>query len=106
MIEDDIYRTSSQYRYWSYTQSGLADLRHTTNKLASKRVKAAFRRSHLSTSVDDERVRPEIETLTVEEELRIVQWGCSKVIEVAKVMKQPIPPNIVVGFSLLGRELG
>ena len=96
MIEDDIYRSSSQYRYWSYTQDDLADLRQNTNKLASERVKAAFHRAHHSDSGIDKKNQPEVEPLTVEEELRIVQWGCSKVTEVAKVMKQPIPPNIVV----------
>ena len=83
MIEDEIYRSSSQYRLWSYTKESLAQIRRETNQLASDRVKAAFRRVHTANrsaqngeSHDDDTGNGgvvEIETLTVDEELKIVE---------------------------------
>ena len=106
MIEDDMYRSSSQYRYWSYTQQNLDELRQTTNNLAADRVKAAFQRARSSTaangesSTDKASEQPTIDTLTVEEELKIVRWGCSKIVEMGEAMTPKIPMSIVVGFSL------
>ena len=111
MIEDEIYRSSTQYRYWSYTSEALASLRHSTNDLASERVRAAFGRireaktaqnakqpQHRSKEEDDGGQDParDVETLTVEEELKVVHWGCSKIIETGKVMNPPIPMEIRV----------
>ena len=107
MIEDEIYRTSSQYRYWSYTRTSLAELRRTTNQLASDRVRAAVRRSRLAKSGckgaeeghsdgNEASTDAEIDTLTVDEELKIVRWGCSKIVEMGEVMTPRIPMNIVV----------
>lgn len=118
MIEDDIYRTSSQYRYWSFTRDTLAQLRQTSNTLASNRVRAAFKRVHAAkraeaaashagnepdqgreAGTDDDKngpSEPEIDTLTVEEELQIVRWGCSKIIEMGEAMTPSIPLHIVV----------
>jgi cyclin H len=111
MIEDDIYRTSTQYRYWSYTPGALASLRRSTNELASERVRAAFGRirnakkaqngAEAATAARDENNKAQqpamdIETLTVEEELKIVHWGCAKIIETGKVMNPPIPMEIRV----------
>lgn len=109
MIEDDVYRASSQYRYWSYTKAGLARIRQETNQLASERVKAAFRRAHAAkqaqngstgsvnsgegTEADSE---VDIQTLTVDEELMIVDWGCSKIIDMGEAMNPRIPSHVVV----------
>ncbi|RDW60100.1 hypothetical protein BP5796_11706 [Coleophoma crateriformis] len=41
MSEDERYRTSTQYRYWSYTPDSLAELRTTTNRIAADRVREA-----------------------------------------------------------------
>ena len=105
MIEDDIYRTSSQYRLWSYTKESLARIRHETNQLASERVKAAFRR--VRTANGSARngdaangADVEIETLTVEEELKIVEWGCSKIVDMGEAMNPRIPSHVVVSFGL------
>lgn len=114
MIEDDIYRSSTQYRYWSYTHEALASLRQSTNELASERVRAAFGRirsakkpqngQRSEENAEDENAgmqmqqpAEDVETLTVEEELKIVHWGCSKIIETGKVMTPPIPMEIRVG---------
>lgn len=121
MIEDDAYRASSQYRYWSYTKESLSRIRHNTNDLASERVRAAFRRAQTaakttrngaadanadvdadadhgqtrqSSSIGEDLV--EIETLTVDEELKIVEWGCQKIMDMGEAMNPRIPTSIVV----------
>jgi cyclin H len=87
MIEDDQYRTSTQYRYWSYTATQLHHLRQQTNTLASSRVLAALQRKSTTP--------PTIQPLTIDEELRIINWGCSKIHEIGLALKpQPIPPEI------------
>jgi cyclin H len=112
MIEDDSYRASSQYRLWSYTKESLARIRHETNQLASDRVKAAFRRAHtvsraaqnggshdgaLPNEANQAEVSTvEIETLTVDEELKIVEWGCSKIVDMGEAMNPRIPSHVVV----------
>ena len=111
MIEDDIYRSSTQYRFWSYTPEALASLRQSTNGLASERVRAAFGRIRYGNKIQNgaesdskpatenpETQQPpkDIETLNVEEELKVVHWGCSKIIETGKVMNPPIPMEIRV----------
>ncbi|KIX09449.1 uncharacterized protein Z518_00529 [Rhinocladiella mackenziei CBS 650.93] len=109
MIEDDFYRTSSQYRYWSYTQESLARIRQNTNDLASERVRAAFRRAKSANVVqngsnddpangggaDAADAEVDIQTLTVDEELKIVEWGCSKIIDMGEAMNPRIPSNVV-----------
>jgi cyclin H len=100
MIEDDAYRTSSQYRYWSYTREALAALRQGTNALASERVIAAIRRSKAEhTSPENDGAEPTdkpIETLTTDEELKIVKWGCARIVEMGQVMEPPVPMEIRV----------
>lgn len=101
MIEDDMYRTSSQYRYWTYTKQSLAELRQTTNRLASGRVLAAFQRvryRNVENGAPEGASESHIETLTVDEELKIVHWGCSKIVEMGQAMEPRIPINVVVSF--------
>ncbi|PGH32870.1 cyclin H [[Emmonsia] crescens] len=45
MLEDEIYRSSSQYRLWSFTEESLRSIRANTNAVASERVRAAIRRT-------------------------------------------------------------
>ena len=169
MIEDDIYRASTQYRYWSYTREALAALRQKTNEVAAERVRVAFanrrrdeeketKRTENSkkaiedaegengttngvktekeekrdegkeqggnkdqakeeqqqqqqqqqtapnteeeTNRDDDNFKAQsaegLETLTVDEELKIVRWGCEKIIETGRIMHPPIPMEIRV----------
>jgi hypothetical protein len=104
MIEDDYYRASTQYRHWSYTPQQLAEIRQQTNELASGKVRAAFRRARSqrnSTNGDQEGADSmsddtPINTLTVEEELKIVAWGCGKIIEMGESMKPRVPTHVVV----------
>lgn len=107
MIEDDGYRSSSQYRLWSYTKNRLAQIRQNTNDIASERVKAAFRRAQAAKSSQNGSNDPlendgqgetpvEIQTLTVDEELKIVEWGCSKMQDMGEAMNPRIPSHVVV----------
>jgi hypothetical protein len=109
MIEDDTYRASSQYRLWSYTEQTLAQIRQTTNNLASERVKAAFRRAQAARSAENgslpdpenvDQAKVDVQTLTVDEELKIVEWGCSKIQDMGEAMNPRIPSNVVVRRSM------
>ncbi|KAJ5182645.1 hypothetical protein N7492_000261 [Penicillium capsulatum] len=110
MIEDDIYRTSSQYRLWSYTESSLQSLRAKTNHIASERVRAALRRTreaHRSTTSSaagtpqpasetegkktDEK---DIECLTPEEELILVRYYCEATLELGDTYRPPLPTMV------------
>jgi cyclin H len=44
MTEDDLYRSSTQYRLWNFTPEKLASLRASTNAVATKSVTAAIKR--------------------------------------------------------------
>ena len=107
MIEDDIYRASTQYKLWSFTPQRLAEIRQETNELASEKLKAAFRRARGVRNDDtgdgegedgegDEDMGSGIETLTVDEELKIVEWGCGKIIEMGEAMRPMVPGGVVV----------
>lgn len=107
MHEDDIYRSSTQYRVWSYTPSGLANLRSTTNAHAAEKVRAAIKRTRASqeaqngnqrSSTTDGKAESDdnVKCLTVEEELKIVRWGCGKIMEIGEIMEPPIPIEIRV----------
>ncbi|OAG38872.1 hypothetical protein AYO21_06903 [Fonsecaea monophora] len=102
MIEDDEYRASSQYRCWSYTEEKLAQIRQRTNRLASERVRAAIRKTGVpipgssenneNTSADP---APGVPTLTAQEELKIVEWACTKIIDMGEAMHPRIPSSVV-----------
>ncbi|CEJ60124.1 hypothetical protein PMG11_08709 [Penicillium brasilianum] len=101
MIEDDIYRKSSQFRLWSYTESSLRSLRTTTNHIASERVRAALRRArerHVSATgtpqPGSDAEDKDIECLTPEEELVLVRYYCEKTVELGDTYRPPLPTNV------------
>lgn len=115
MFEDDIYRTSSQYKLWSFTEASLRSLRENTNAVASQRVRAALRRARearqsanpsaagtatAGTTADgkgaDENV---IDCLTPEEETELVKFYCEKAVELADTYKPPLPSTVRVRIS-------
>jgi cyclin H len=117
MIEDVQYRQSSQYRYWSYTSQSLHRIRQETNNLASQRVRAAFQRARTNAAISDfmnggdtvSNVNAvgtgdggggaaEIETLTVDEELKIVEWGCGMIVLMGEKMTPRLPSHVVVSL--------
>lgn len=109
MNEDDRYRTSSQYRYWSYTPAALTDLRRKTNKVAKERVKAAIARVQTSratsasantsaeTSEAERSGTPaavpiqdgEVNFLTPEEELKLVRFYCQQALQLGDHLSLP-----------------
>ncbi|KAJ5737545.1 uncharacterized protein N7483_002670 [Penicillium malachiteum] len=112
MIEDDIYRTSSQFRLWSYTEASLKELRAKTNAIASERARAAIRRapsaqpsttssaagtpqpgSDGETKKTEEKAKA-IDCLTPEEELVFVRYYCEKTLELGETYKPPLPTMV------------
>ncbi|CZR54280.1 related to cyclin mcs2 [Phialocephala subalpina] len=108
MSEDERYRTSTQYRLWSYTPSSLLALRTTTNQIAADRVREAVRRirearniSSADTSeAENGRAKSvgmeglvngggEVDCLTVEEELKLVEFYCRQTIQLGDHLKVP-----------------
>ena len=101
MAEDDIYRSSTQYRLWSFTREALASLRSSTNSSAADSVRAAVHKLHSTkvTAEGDNRVQQEqppreIDCLTVEEEQKLVGFYCVKTIEFADFCD--FPTNVKV----------
>jgi cyclin H len=111
MIEDDIYRASSQFRLWSYTESSLSALRDKTNIIASGRVRAALQRARSTqqsatpsaagtpqpgSDGETKKSEKEIECLTPEEELVLVRYYCEKTLELGETYKPPLPTMVRV----------
>ncbi|KKK24389.1 hypothetical protein P175DRAFT_0450782 [Aspergillus ochraceoroseus IBT 24754] len=110
MIEDDFYRTSSQFKLWSFTEESLQSLRQNTNTIASDRVRVALRRAREARqsanssaagtptanpngSDADSRAGEErdIECLTPEEEQDLVRYFCEQIIQLGESYKPPLP---------------
>ena len=96
MTEDEVYRTSSQFRLWSFTEANLAELRATTNAGAAESVRAAIkslRHAQASNGTDGASNGPyvaiDIDCLTVEEEQKLVQFYCLKAIEFSDFCQYP-----------------
>ena len=70
LTEDDLYRTSTQLRLWSFAPEKLASLRAATHSAAVERAKG-YLAQHGETN-------PDVDTLclTLEEEVRLVQRYC------------------------------
>ena len=110
LTEDDIYRTSTQYRLWSFTRESLSSLRSTTNQSAVGGVRAALKSIHSQQaageseeqSSHDEATRPttfskEVDCLSVEEELKLVGFYCVKTMQFADFSE--FPTNVKVKIS-------
>ncbi|KAK3710620.1 hypothetical protein LTR37_010248 [Vermiconidia calcicola] len=79
LSEDDIYRTSTQYRLWSFSPESLAALRKKTHDLALERAQRY--------ACND---NGDVEFLTQEEELRLVQRYCDQVRTTSDHFKWPV----------------
>jgi len=110
MIEDDSYRLSSQYRLWSYSLDQLENQRRDTNRLASEKIRAAVSRARLSSDTSNgngeqhqqrDTTAADVETLTVDEELQIVRWGCQKILDMKNVFDHPIPSHVIVSIPFM-----
>jgi cyclin H len=99
LSEDDLYRTSTQFTHWSFTPQQLAAQRLKTNVQASERVKANVARqraqraqqaetdsissgvengSGANTPLDRGGDVKEVDCLTAEEEMTIVDEFCER----------------------------
>jgi len=104
LTEDDIYRTSTQFKLWSFTRETLASLRSSTNSLAADGVRAATRKlqSHKAPASPGEddgddaptHVEQKIDCLTVEEEQKLVGFYCIKAMQFADFCD--FPTNVKV----------
>ncbi|WPH00815.1 cyclin-like protein [Acrodontium crateriforme] len=79
LSEDDIYRTSSQYRLWFFSPENLAAQRAKTRELAIERARHNATQSTAA-----------CEYLTAEEELRLVQRYCEQIRTTSDHFKWPI----------------
>ena len=117
LSEDDIYRTSTQYRLWSFTRESLSSLRSTTNQSAADGVRAALKTIHSQQaagesegqSSHDEATRPtnyvkEVDCLTVEEELKLLGFYCVKTMQFADFCEFPTNVKVTL-FSTLILEI-
>ncbi|TVY35468.1 Cyclin [Lachnellula subtilissima] len=103
--EDERYRTSTQYRIWSFTPTSLFELRTTTNRNAANRVRDAVRRvrearaaasSGNTSEADGGNSRAvsaapegEVDCLTVEEELKLVTHFCRQTLQLGDHLQVP-----------------
>ncbi|RKF79546.1 Cyclin CCL1 [Golovinomyces cichoracearum] len=109
--EDERYRTSTQYRLWSFSPSALLELRQTTNKTAADRVREAVRRAREARNsltdskktskqpgnvVSDE----EFDFLTVEEELKLLVFYCRQTIQLGDHLGLPSDVKVSIGTDL------
>ncbi|KAF1850852.1 cyclin-like protein [Cucurbitaria berberidis CBS 394.84] len=109
LTEDDLYRNSTQFRNWSFTSQQLAAQRLTTNIQATERVKAnvARQRAHRAQHVESDSISSgvengsgantpnavasdrEVDCLTVDEELKIVDDFCERAIKLGEHCRFP-----------------
>ncbi|KAK8257506.1 cyclin-like protein [Phyllosticta capitalensis] len=95
LSEDEIYRSSTQYRLWSFTPEKLQSLRSSTNAAAAERVKANIKRFRDTKAADGNGDRngadgtDQLDPLTPEEELKLVVMYCKKCIELGNFLKFP-----------------
>lgn len=123
MTEDEIYRSSTQYRLWSFTPKSLLSLRSKTNFLAAEGVLTAIRtaadsgkaiakadskeassngvNSSAPPIVQASQALQEVECLTVEEEQKLVGFYCIKAMEFADFCD--FPTNVKVYSSITKR---
>lgn len=105
MTEDDFYRTSTQYRSWSFTPESLASLRATTNAAAADSVRAAVYslRSSKGGEADHNGNDAEsevVDCLNIEEEQKIVGYYCLRTLDFVDFCEYPT--NVKVSNVGLG----
>lgn len=117
VTEDEIYRSSTQFKHWSFTPAQLAAQRSTTNILATERVKANVARQRAQRAESDgissgmegngdsgantpdavTSGRAEVDCLTAEEELSIVDEFCERAVKLGVHCK--------FGFNVIVRTI-
>jgi cyclin H len=117
MLEDEIYRSSTQFRIWSFSKDGLAKLRSDTNATACERLQAAQQRAREAprsstpsttgnstpnpTSDNETKweaaLERDVDCLTPEEELTFVRYFCEQALELGDKYKPALPTMVRVG---------
>lgn len=112
MTEDEIYRTSTQYRLWSFTPDSISAQRIRTNALAAKGVRAAIQslpsaRPSANPDANDSgtssRLTPAeaVDCLSVEEEQKLVGYYCIQAMKLADFCD--FPTNVKVNIIIIHR---
>lgn len=115
MIEDEIYKTSTQFRIWSYTKDSLNSLRASTNAAACERLRAVQHRAreanrsatpstsgNLTPNPSDNEAKVEaalgkdVDCLSAEEELMFVRYYCEQALELGDNYTPPLPTMVRV----------
>jgi cyclin H len=117
MLEDEIYRSSTQFRIWSFSKDSLAKLRSDTNATACERLRAAQQRAREAprpgtpsttgnstpnpTSDNETKweaaLEKDVDCLTPEEELTFLRYFCEQALELGDKYKPALPTMIRVG---------
>ena len=101
MNEDDIYRSSTQFRFWSFTEESLYELRSKTNALAAARVKDAIQRLRAANAEDSHaKNEDEVDCLSVQEEQKLVSFYCMQAMEFADFCGFPTVVKVVAPLML------
>ena len=114
MNEDELYRTSSQYRFWSFSPEKLAALRHNTNAFAVDQVKDAIRRyraremqklngpsnGEANGASKEATLEDEVDCLTAAEEKTIVDVYCAQCLKAGLEDPFRLPLTVVVSLPL------
>ncbi|KAK5125554.1 hypothetical protein LTR85_000665 [Meristemomyces frigidus] len=93
LTEDDLYRTSTQYRLWSFSPESLLAQRRKTHDIAIERA-CRYGGSLSNGGVEDGAAHEEA-YLTAEEELRLVQRYCEQIRTTSDHFKWPINATAV-----------
>jgi hypothetical protein len=83
LTEDDIYRTSSQFRVWSFSPESLAERRRKTHEIAIERIERQRNKGNANGASNNgengQSHEEKLDYLTEEEELRLVQRYCDMI---------------------------
>lgn len=102
ITEDDIYRTSSQYRLWSFSPESLTGLRRKTHEIARERIEKQRKAAANGANGD-----AKVDYLSEEECLKLVQKYCDNLIITAtKVLKWPAAAQACSTCPISSRRAG
>jgi hypothetical protein len=82
LTEDDIYRTSSQFRVWSFSPESLAARRTKTHEIAIERIekqRSTGANNAFGSDQNGRSIGEKLDYLTEYEELRLVQKYCDMI---------------------------
>lgn len=117
MLEDEIYRSSTQFRIWSFSKDNLKSLRSDTNATACERLRAAQQRAREAprsgtpsttgnstpnpTSDNETKweaaLEKDVNCLTPEEEVTFLRYFCEQALELGDKYKPALPTMVRVG---------